>query len=436
MRRAALLLACVLGCSSGGGEPALTAPQIAVLDCARIVVLDWTRILGEMERLLVAATGGPSDGVALQPNGDYTITMDADADGVPDTTVSGTATFPQDPATGIPTGEEIPITFRLDPIATATPLEGSGTLRLTFENPSRAQLRGGGSLRNEGGCAASLLLLESLPQRVTFTTAIAGPAPTVEALGLVLSGPIDATVTTPREDTFNGTLELDGDTQAMLVDGNIDGEDFRTVIELFPDAVQVRGLVDCGTRVFALYDDLFGILLALSQQIASVNGDVEALPTIPGVTVTPVSGSNATYSIDLTRLGTLFTAGTITGSVRTTRVNLEVTSRWSWRLNGAMSGEESVFGNSARFFAIAIPNAGGSRATGEGTLGRPNCVGSFDIPESDPVRDEGQLGGNLTVRAVVGPHALETDFTYVAGTAVPRQFRINNVPVPAGSLPE
>jgi len=398
MRFWALFALCVAACGGGGGddEPGLTAGQRAVVDCARRTIVDLARAGERIERVLAGD-------VPLTWVSGTTYSFD-------DGTMEGQATFPDDPAQGVPQGEEITIAFTLN----GAP-QGSGNVTLVFSDARTAAAGGGVNWSDPAsGCSASLLL-SSLQFR--FAEAVAGPAPAAEVLGLELAGVLDATLTEPSGAQFEGDLEIAAPTQEALLDGTIDGDGFRHVFFAWPDAVQRAELAACLLELQALHAELFGILEQLTEAIDASGADLTTPPDVGGFEVTPVSPSNATYVIDAARLGTLFTAGTIRGSVRLTRVNLETTAFWSWRIEGDI-GEDRAIGRSARFYEIAVGGAGTTRTDGEGTLGRGDCDGSF------------LDGETLTVRATVGPHELAVDYE----NGSPVAARIDGIGVPVDSI--
>jgi hypothetical protein len=401
VRLGLLLLCALVACSSEESAPTLTAEQRAIIDCTRLTVRDIVRIVAQVERVLTRE-------VTLTPVSGNTYSYAFEFDG---TTIDGQVTFPRDPDTGIPTGEDLTLTFQLD-----GPLEGSGNATINFVNATRATMRGGMTLRNDLGCSSSLIFLPALPLNVVFAEAIAGAAPAAQVLGYSIWGPISATITAFERNRFSGDVDIAQGMQDTLIDGAIDGEDFRHVFPLFPDAIQLQELVACVNAIGELRSELFRILLGLTESIDSAGADLTALPEIPGFTISPVSASNATYSLDATRVGTLFTEGTISGSVRLTRVNFETRAFWSWRIQGAI-GDETVVGQSSRFYEVAV-GANGTNSTGEGTLRRPDCSGSFD---------EEAL---LTLRGTVGAHSLALDYENLTPVAA----RIDGIPVPLDSV--
>ena len=398
--RALALLCALAGCSSGGGGGGLTAAQLEIVDCTRLTVTDVVRVLGGIERVLAGD-------VARTPLGGNDYGYELAFDG---TTMRGQVTYPRDPAEGIPLDEDVVVTFSLE-----GPLAGSGNATFRFASAREATMRGGATLRNELGCSASLIFLPALPLRVVFREPIAGPAPAAEVFGLRIFGPIDVNLTAFERTVFAGDVEIAEGMQDALLDGALDDEPFRLVFALFPDAAARVQLAACVTALFEMRAALYDILLGRTEAIDAAGADLTALPETPGFTVDPVSPSNATYTLDAAQFGSFFTAGTIRGSVRLTRVNLETTAFWSWRIQ-AEAGGDSVFGQSARFYEIAVGQ--GVRSSGAGSLGRPGCAGTF---EED---------GILTVRAVVGPHTLAVDFE----GPLPAAARIDGIPVPLDSV--
>lgn len=400
MRHRAFWLLCVLvGCSNGGGG-GLTAAQVEILDCTRRTVVDVVRVLGGIERVLTGE-------VAQTPVAGTTYSYELSFDG---STMSGQVTYPRDPAQGVPLGEDVVVTFAL-----AGPLEGSGNATFNFSGAREATLSGGATLRNAAGCSSSLIFQPARPPGVVFRSAIAGPAPAVEVFDLRLFGPMDVALTAFERTRYEGSLVLAEDAQDALIDGALDDEPFRYAFSLFPDALERARLAACVSPLFELQAELFAILLERTEAIDAAGADLTALPDTPGFTVEPVSASNATYTLDAARFGSLFTAGTIRGSVRLTRVNFETTAFWSWRIQAEI-GEETVVGQSARFYEIAVGQ--GTRSSGAGSLGRTGCTGSFE--------DEGLV----SVLAVIGPHSLAVDFD----GPLPVAARIDGIPVPLDSV--
>jgi hypothetical protein len=398
----AVLLCTLVGCSSGGESTGLTADQIAIVDCTRLTISDVVRIVAQVERIL-------TDDVTLTPVSGTTYSYEFDFD---DSTIDGQVVFPNDPANGIPLDEDVVLTFGL-----TGPLQGSGNATFRFVNATRATMRGGMTLSNDLGCSSSLIFLPALPLNVVFSRPIAGAAPAAQIVGYTLWGPMSATISAFERDRFAGDVDIAQGMQDTLISGEINDSAFRHVFALFPDAIQLARLGECVTAIGELRTELFGILLGLTRSIDAAGADLTTLPAIPGLTLTPVSSSNASYSVDLTQLGTLLTAGTIRGSVRLTRVNFETRAFWSWRIQGEI-GEETIVGQSARFYEVAVAQGGGVSSTGEGSLGRLDCVGYFN--EED----------QRTVRGTVGAHSLALDFA----NDIPVAARVDGIPVPLESV--
>jgi len=432
----------VTGCSGGGGEDGggLSAKQIRTLTCARVSTIDLTRLLDRVEAVLLEARGDAQDGVMVVASTDmgdpphtydYEVDFDGYNDGTDDTRITGKITFPQDPANGIPGATDLPLSYDMAPINASGPLVGAGNLTLYFETGSQARIRGTGTLEDdETGCAATIGFDTDDGVRVVFSQPIAtSPVPAAVIFGLQLLGKLGVDLTTDAAESFVGVVELGAATQNATIDGNLDGAAFRHTFSIYPDAETIDGLEDCIKAIVPVYSDMTAVFLALSEVIDAAGGDLANVPATPGWTVDITSNPDvANYAIDLTRFGVLMDGGRIDGQVRISRVGFRLAVLWSWRLNGRI-GAEVIIGQSALFFRVQYDTASNITSVGAGQLGRDDCIGAFEIPESDPLQQP-FTGGSITFGGSTGIHTIEADFAVGLGGGISRRVWVDEIPSP------
>jgi len=428
-------------CSGGNGEDAgLSEKQVRALTCARATTVNLVRLLDRVEAVLLAATGEPQDGVSVVPSTDmgdpahtfvYEVEFDGDNDGADDTRITGKITFPQDPGNGIPGAMNIPFDYSIAPIDAIGPLAGSGNATLFFESGNQALVTGAGTLDDSAtGCAGSIGFDTDTGVRIAFSQGIATASQlTADIAELKLWGKLGVDLRTGENERFVGTVDMSATSQNATVNGTLDGADFNHTFSIYPDPATIEELIDCVESLVPVYADMTGIFLALSEVIDAAGGEFASVPATPGWTIDPTSNRDvANYALDLPRFGVLMDGGRIDGQIRISRVGFRLAVLWSWRLNGRI-GSEVVVGQSALFFRVQYDNANNITSVGAGQLGRDNCIGAFEIPEDDPIRQP-YRGGSITFGGSTGTHIIEADFAVGLGGGVSRRVWLDDIPAP------
>ncbi|MHC4956363.1 MAG: hypothetical protein ACYTGZ_21180 [Planctomycetota bacterium] len=432
----------IAGCGSGGddGGGGLTARQFRALTCTRVTTIDIVRVLGRVEAVMLTALGDPQAGVTVDPSTDpgdpdhtfdYRVVFDADNDRTDDTEITGKITLPQDPASGIPGGRDIALSYDIVPLGATGPLRADGSATLSFETASQATIRGSIALHNDDtGCGGLVNFETDTTTRVLFSEAIASASQlTARIFGLRVWGKLGVNLTTEQNERFVGTIALGSTGQNVTVDGTLDGDAFKHTYSVWPDANRIDQLTNCIEGLAPVYGDMTAIFLALSEVIDGVDGDLSAVPPAAGLNIEVTANPDvANYAIDLTRFGVLLNGGRIDGQVRISRVGFRLAVLWSWRLNGRIDAEV-VVGQSALFFRVQYDDQDNVTSVGEGSLQRDGCSGAFEIPESDPITQPLQ-SGTIVFVGQSGVHVIEADFAVGLGGAASRRVWIDDVPAP------
>jgi hypothetical protein len=411
--------------------------------CTQSIVVNSIRTYAQLATLLEVAQGDPSPGFSLTPSDDsgdpphtfdFTINFDADLDGDLDTNITGKITFPDDPASGIAVGSDMPTTYTLGPLGTSGPLDGTGQITLTLSQANQFTITGQAALSvNTDNCGASMSFPGPTPLVVGLPSSVAS-APSLQAdvLGIEVYGTYQSHMEAQGR-VFDGTIDVSRTTQEATMNGSFDGgEDRQLSFSIFPDDLQIFRLQECFSAQAKLVDSLNDVFAALARIVDDANGDVTAIPQTPGLTLETSGTNRAAYEINLAQFPSTseLTGGTLRGEVRTTLLNFAVTSNISWQLDGQV-GEATVTGKSARFYVVSISSTGDPTSHGAGALGQLNCIGNFEIPEDDPLRGFSD-SGTIILDSTVGNDTLSAEMTVEFGNATSVRSWINGIPVPPG----
>jgi len=434
----------VAGCGGSSSSLNPAALEAAFQECGQGSVLNLMRLANQLAGLLQFAqgeSGVPGTFYDFAPGSatntyDFTLIFDTTGDGVPDTSVVGTATFSEDPTDGLAVGATVDLSF--DIYATNMPLAGfppqSGTLTgggdLTVRITAPDRLTVAGTLDiNDSGCSALLEFSSEEPLDVVFPyTIVVGPVEAANFFGISIFGAMSAQLTTLGH-TLEGILTLYSDNQMANLAGNVDGIDIDTDFEVAPDPAIVEPLVFC----LQVGLELAGSIVDTIGQVTEYDLADLVAGTIPGVTLTPTANPAVyNYTIDLDVFGGgSFSNGLMQGTATVTLSGNVVTRlvvSWNFSADGVLVGSTTITGQSTRSLDVRIATDGTvTQMDGAGSFTYGDCMTTFDILQSDPYRPETDAGRVRLTSATAG-HSMGA--TFVIGPFSFEDVTIDGIPIP------
>ncbi|MEM8882597.1 MAG: hypothetical protein AAGD14_00840 [Planctomycetota bacterium] len=378
---------------------------------------------------------------------DYEIQLDIDGDGLNETTITGRATFSEDPTDGIANGATAVVTFN---ISGTEDRAGGGTLNLEFGSGDELSVYGAGSLDLDGDCEFDF----NIDQNTALTFGFSGGIPAISLGGAQLFGVIGVATSVGAND-LEASVTLAQNSNDITASGvSLNGapvEDFNFSLPI--DEETVFGLLFCSILqvegAFSLIDEILDALEAEITDGTYENGTATFTPTgltsfsfsitfngnevfedgdtvMGTVTLNAIPAPNSTITATITFDSSLTVESDVSAfSVSTSQsAPLVVTIALGQTLdvlNGELYGtiNSSLTGDSE-----------GESCTGRITIPQETAL-EFDIDEEDDdgIFDELE-GGALTILTDLDGDTLRFSLGVVDGFDVLLIAYVNGIPIP------
>lgn len=459
--------ALMTGCGGGSGSSTdFAALAVAFEDCSQQSVANLINVVYALVGIpdyIESEGDSPFPGFEVDasqlpspPNAanswSFSVRFDTNGNGIPDTTVSGTAVFSEDPADGLGPGATIQITFQVDNSALSGgnggdhgTLTGSGNVTATLGAiPEDVTITGSASFA-DGACSADLDFALADPLHLLFFEGTPVAPQLAANLGAFeMFGTIEVLLATLGHE-FDGSVSIEPEGQTATVTGQINGTfEVDGDFEIVPPDEVMAAMFGCA---FITLGEWFQFFEDIAHDALNFIADGEPLP--PGIVVAPAGPNAFDYTLDLALYDAAFTGGTITGRVTLDFPQLtgfppnQATVTWTIAnatfVSGDVTNGQNAAGRPLRFYVDADDLDDPVAFSGAGSFtmvaGAPPLVGlgptmdctiTFDIPEDDPIVLDTDDDGRAIIQVTVDGNVM----TLVIDIDEETLLTVNGVPLP------